>query len=102
MAVISKFGAIASIGPLKLTGLPAWLAWLVVHLINIVGFKHRVTTLLHWAIAFLSTGRAERTTTRQQLVGRLAVTQLGSDFRPTIGGVAREQEPRKDSGTPRC
>ncbi len=87
MAVISKFGAIASIGKIKLTGFPAWLAWLFVHLINIVGFKHRVTTLMHWAIAFLSTGRAERTTTRQQLVGRLAVSQLGSQFQPTIGGV---------------
>ncbi|WP_409484254.1 NAD(P)/FAD-dependent oxidoreductase [Arsenicicoccus dermatophilus] len=100
MAVISKFGAIASIGPLKLTGLPAWLAWLFVHLINIVGFKHRVTTLLHWAIAFLSTGRAERTTTRQQLVGRLAVTQLGSAFRPTIGGLGRAESP-EDSGATR-
>ncbi len=88
MAVISRFGAIAKMldDKVELTGFPAWAAWLGVHIMYIVGFKNRVTTLLHWAIAFLGRSRSERTTTRQQLVGRLAVRQLGEDFQPTIGG----------------
>jgi NADH dehydrogenase len=73
-------------GKLRLTGFPAWFAWLFVHLIYVVGFKNRITTLLHWAITFIGRGRSERVTTEQQLVGRLAVRQLGEDFQPTITG----------------
>lgn len=86
MAVISKFGAVMKAGKVEMTGFPAWVAWLVLHLLYIVGFKARVTTLVHWAIAFMSPARAERITTRQQLVGRLAVRQLGDEFNPTITG----------------
>ena len=60
MATISRFSAVASIGPLQFGGFLAWLLWLGVHLVYIIGFKHRVTTLLHWAISFLGRGRAER------------------------------------------
>jgi NADH dehydrogenase len=86
MAVISRFGAVAKVGKLRLTGFPAWFAWLFVHLIYVVGFKNRITTLLHWAITFVGRARSERVTTEQQLVGRLAVQQLGADFQPTITG----------------
>ncbi|MCA0295606.1 MAG: NAD(P)/FAD-dependent oxidoreductase [Actinobacteria bacterium] len=86
MAVISRFGAVAKVGKLRLTGFPAWFAWLFVHLIYVVGFKNRITTLLHWFITFVGRGRSERVTTEQQLVGRLAVKQLGEDFQPTISG----------------
>ena len=86
MAVISRFGAVAKMGKLRLTGFPAWFAWLFVHLIYVVGFKNRITTLLHWAITFVGRARSERVTTEQQLVGRLAVQQLGADFQPTITG----------------
>ena len=86
MAVISRFGAITKMGKIELTGFIAWVAWLFVHLLYVVGFKHRLTTLLHWAIAFVGRARSERVTTEQQLVGRLAVKQLGEDFQPTIGG----------------
>lgn len=86
MAVISRFNAVAKVGRLELTGPVAWLAWLVVHLFYVVGFKHRVTTLLKWAITFIGGSRSERITTDQQLFGRLAIRQLGSDFEPTISG----------------
>ena len=39
------------------------------------------------AITFLGSGRSERVTTEQQLVGRLAVKQLGEAFEPTISGI---------------
>ncbi len=86
MAVISRFGAITKMGKIELTGFIAWAAWLFVHILYVVGFKHRITTLLHWTIAFIGRARSERVTTEQQLVGRLAVQQLGPDFQPTIGG----------------
>lgn len=86
MAVISRFGAVMKTGKLEATGFFAWVSWLALHLLYIVGFKARLSTLLHWAIAFVGRARAERVTTRQQLVGRLAVKQLGPSFQPTITG----------------
>ena len=50
MATISRFSAVASIGRFQFGGFIAWLLWLAVHLVYIIGFKHRVTTLLHWAV----------------------------------------------------
>ena len=88
MAVISRFGAVAKINDkVQWSGFMAWLAWLGLHLIYVVGFKNRITTLLHWTITFLGSGRSERVTTEQQLVGRLAVKQLGPAFEPTISGI---------------
>jgi NADH dehydrogenase len=78
MATISKYEAVASIGKLRLTGFLAWLAWLLLHLLMIAGFKQQVSTLVRWLLSFLSNGRSERVTTNQQLVGRLAIQQLGS------------------------
>ena len=50
----------------------------VMHLLMIAGFKQQVSTLVRWLLSFLSNGRSERVTTNQQLVGRLAMQQLGS------------------------
>ena len=70
MATISRFAAVAEIGRLRLTGFVAWLAWLVIHLFYLIGFKNRLTTLLHWAISFLGRGRTQRAVTHQQIIAR--------------------------------
>jgi len=77
MATIAKFQAVVKVGKTELTGFLAWLMWLVLHLLYIAGFKNRVSTLLRWVISFFSNQRSERVTTNQQLVGRLALEQLG-------------------------
>jgi len=76
LAAVSRGYAVANIGRLRLDGLPAWLIWLVVHLMYLVGFKNRVATLLRWTISFVGRGRAERTVTAQQVLGRLALLRL--------------------------
>lgn len=96
MATISRFRAVVSVGRLRVTGFVAWLMWLVLHLLYIAGFKHQVATLLHWAIAFLSNGRSQRVTTNQQLVGRLAMEQLGQH----VSGPLLQGDPLSD-GQPR-
>jgi NADH dehydrogenase len=83
MATVSRAYAVASIGRLRTAGFVAWLLWLVVHLIYLVGFKNRVTTLFHWAVAFLGRGRSEWTVTQQ--------TILAENVRL---GVAGKQNPR--------
>jgi NADH dehydrogenase len=76
MATISRFRAVALIGPLRLTGFLAWLLWLGVHLLYLTGFKNRVAALGHWAVSFIGRGRSERTATEQQVFGRQALTRL--------------------------
>jgi NADH dehydrogenase len=61
LATISRFRAVAAIGPLRIDGTPAWVLWLGVHLFYLVGFKNRVTVVLHWAVSFLGKARSERT-----------------------------------------
>ncbi|GAA3940144.1 putative NADH dehydrogenase (NDH) [Amorphoplanes auranticolor] len=82
LAVISRFSAVASIGGLRLSGFPAWLIWLVVHLFYLVGFKNRVSAVLHWAVSFLGRGCPERVTTLQQVHARTAMRQYGDPFAP--------------------
>ncbi len=77
MATISRFSAVCSIGnKIKFSGFIAWLMWLVVHVMYLVGFKNRFTTMLHWAVSFVFRGRSQRTATRQQIVARTLMARL--------------------------
>jgi len=70
MATISRFRAVAGIGPIRIAGLAGWLLWLLVHLVFITGFKNRVAAVADWAVAFLGRGRRQRTITEQQVLAR--------------------------------
>jgi NADH:ubiquinone reductase (H+-translocating) len=79
MATISRFHAVASIGErVRFAGFIAWLMWLVVHVMYLIGFKNRFTTMVHWAVSFLFRGRSQRTTTRQQIVARTLMARLSA------------------------
>nr|WP_041841190.1 NAD(P)/FAD-dependent oxidoreductase [Actinoplanes friuliensis] len=80
MATISRFSAVASIGKLRVSGFLGWLMWLAVHLLYLVGFKNRLTAVLHWAVSFLGRGRSERVSTFQQAYARAAVREYGDPF----------------------
>ena len=80
MATVSRFHAVASIKKLRFHGFLAWLLWLAVHIVYIVGFKSRLTTVLHWAVSFVGRGRSERVATEQQVLARLALEQVGEGF----------------------
>ena len=76
MAVISRNRAVAKIGKTELAGYPAWVAWLFVHLIYLVGFKNRFTTLVSWFVTFVGNDRPQRSVTHQQIFGRRALEHL--------------------------
>ncbi|WP_192498615.1 NAD(P)/FAD-dependent oxidoreductase [Ornithinimicrobium pratense] len=92
MATVSRFRAVMKRGNLELTGYPAWVAWLAVHLFYIIGFKSQLTTLMHWAVSFVGRDRSERTVTEQQVFARLALEYLGDDFRDLRKARRRGQE----------
>ncbi len=84
LATVSRFHAVAKIGRVETAGFLAWLLWLGVHLVYLVGFKNRLTTLLHWTVSFVGRGRSERAATWQQVVGRSTLRRhgTGQPFRP--------------------
>jgi NADH dehydrogenase len=86
MATISRFQAVVDLGRLKFGGFIAWLMWLALHLLYIVGFKSRVTTVLHWMVSFMGKGRSQRVATQQQVYGRLALEHLGPEFQASKTG----------------
>ncbi len=49
MATIGRNSAIASFGRFHLTGFIAWLMWLVIHIVNLIGFRNRLVVLINWA-----------------------------------------------------
>jgi NADH dehydrogenase len=65
MATIGRSAAVAMIGRLKLSGYPAWLAWLFVHLIFLIGFRNRTAVFLQWVYSYLTFNRSARIITYQ-------------------------------------
>ena len=60
MATIGRASAIADFGWLRLRGLLAWLAWLFVHILNLIGFRNRLVVFVQWAWAYFSYQRPIR------------------------------------------
>ncbi|CAJ1585899.1 NAD(P)/FAD-dependent oxidoreductase [[Mycobacterium] wendilense] len=76
MATISRFSAVAKIGPLEFGGATAWIAWLALHLAYLIGFKTKISTVLSWTISFLSAGRGQLASTEQQAYARTRINKL--------------------------
>ena len=60
MATIGRSKAIVDLGRVRFAGFPAWIAWLVVHIYFLVGFKNRLFVVLSWAWSYLSFRRGAR------------------------------------------
>jgi NADH:ubiquinone reductase (H+-translocating) len=73
MATISRLRAIAVFGRLHVSGFPAWVLWLLIHLMTLTGFKNRISVAFNWTVAFLGRGRPERVITAQQVFARHAL-----------------------------
>lgn len=70
MATIGRAAAIAEFSHLKLSGLPAWLAWLFVHILFLIGFRNRILVLVQWAWSYLTFQRGARLITGEVKFGR--------------------------------
>ena len=81
MATVSKWNAVAQIplgdkSKFEFSGFFAWLAWLGLHLIYLVGFKTKIATILSWTVTFLSRQRGQLTITEQQAYARTRIEEL--------------------------
>jgi NADH dehydrogenase len=64
MATIGRNRAVADLNFVHFSGLPAWLAWLFVHVLYLVGFRTRIAVLFQWAWAYLTFNKGARLITR--------------------------------------
>jgi NADH dehydrogenase len=60
LATIGRAAAVADLHWIKLSGFPAWAAWLTVHLWYLVGFQNRLIVFIRWSVSFLTHGRGAR------------------------------------------
>jgi NADH:ubiquinone reductase (H+-translocating) len=60
LATVGRARAVADLHVIRLSGLPAWVTWLVVHLWYLIGFQNRLLVLIRWAFSFVTRGRGAR------------------------------------------
>lgn len=60
MATIGRGAAVADVGIMQLTGYPAWLAWLFLHVLFLVGFESKILVLIQWASNYITRARSAR------------------------------------------
>lgn len=67
MAVIGRGSAIADIGPVRASGLFAWLFWIFLHIFWLIGFRNRIAVMTEWAWAYVTLQRRVRLITGERL-----------------------------------
>jgi len=65
LATIGRHHAVAQFGRTRFRGVLAWLLWLFVHLIYLIGFQNRILVLIQWAFHYFSYNRGARIITEQ-------------------------------------
>jgi NADH dehydrogenase len=76
LATIGRKAAVAQIHRVRLSGFPAWLAWVIIHLHFLMGgLQNQIIVLVRWAVSFVTRGRSSRLITAAGLPPRPAATQ---------------------------
>jgi NADH dehydrogenase len=60
LATIGRAAAVAQFGKFELSGYFAWLAWLFIHILFLIGFRNRIVVMINWAWAYLTYERGAR------------------------------------------
>jgi NADH dehydrogenase len=66
LATIGRARAVADLHRLRLSGFPAWVMWLLIHLWYLIGFQNRLLVFLRWSISFFTHGRGARLITGEE------------------------------------
>jgi NADH dehydrogenase len=93
VAVVGRFRAIFSWRRIRLSGFPAWVVWLVVHLGFLNSFASRFTAMFRWARSMLGRARAERVISVGRRGGDLSAP--GTDPYAAIVLAEHETEPEQ-------
>ena len=75
MATIGRHAAVADLLGVRFSGFPAWLAWLFIHLMKMVGFANRVLVFAQWAWSYVTYNRSARLITNTTVAGRATTAE---------------------------
>jgi NADH dehydrogenase len=93
LATIGRSAAVADFGRVQLTGWVAWIAWLFVHLLKLIGFRNRLIVLLEWGWAYVASRSGVRLITNDERTwGEHALPIVTPPPRPPAA--APNQDPR--------
>jgi NADH:quinone reductase (non-electrogenic) len=82
LATIGRAAAVAEFGKIHISGFIAWLAWLFVHILFLIGFRNRLLVFIEWAWSYVTYERGARLITGStQLPGWTDLRSQGSDVR---------------------
>jgi NADH dehydrogenase len=87
LATIGRAAAVAQFGKLELSGYFAWLAWLFIHILFLIGFRNRLLVMIQWAWSYLTYERGARLITGSDELPGWTETSL-----PAREGEAAEPE----------
>jgi len=60
LATIGRAAAVAQFGKIHISGFPAWLAWLFIHILFLIGFRNRLLVFIQWAWSYFTYERSAR------------------------------------------
>ncbi|MGA7657932.1 MAG: NAD(P)/FAD-dependent oxidoreductase [Methylocella sp.] len=82
LATIGRSAAIAQFGKIHISGFIAWLAWLFVHILFLIGFRNRVLVFIQWAWSYFTYERGARLITGSTNLPGWSDAQSGN---PNVG-----------------
>jgi NADH dehydrogenase len=77
LATIGRAAAVAAIGRLRFAGFFAWILWLAVHILWLIGFRNRLVVLVDWTWAYLTVHRSARVILDASVASRRAIPASG-------------------------
>ncbi len=66
LATVGRASAVVQLGMFQFSGFPAWIFWLFLHILFLIGFKNRVTVFVQWAWSFITYSRGARLITNRE------------------------------------
>jgi NADH:ubiquinone reductase (H+-translocating) len=93
LATIGRAAAIAQFGKIHISGFIAWLSWLFIHIMFLIGFRNRIVVLLQWAWSYLTYERAAWLITGATRVIAVPSMEYAERARTTEDGLLDQHEP---------
>jgi NADH dehydrogenase len=98
MATISRYSAVAQVGKLEFAGYFAWLAWLMLHLLYLVGHRNRIAAMFAWGISFLGRTRGQMAITSQMIYARVVTQMMEAQTQGALAAAERAEQAEKQAG----
>ncbi len=81
LATIGRAAAIAQFGKIHLSGFIAWLSWLFIHILFLIGFRNRILVMIQWAWSYLTFQRGARLITEETRADRVTTLEYAERAR---------------------